>query len=142
MFPKLRHLTACVLSCLAFPAFADEGVNSVPGTDLPVGAGGTTAFIVGAGVAVPSKDVAFLGNITTAGVIKLGTTSNDCTSTYEGAMRYNATLKVIQYCNGSTWTSMSGGTGSFGGHVHMRRFFRNNAGRLHAELQQLRGSQL
>jgi len=44
------------------------------------------------------------------GEIKLGNTSTTCNSAVEGQQRYNSTSKVMEFCNGTAWTSMSGGS--------------------------------
>jgi hypothetical protein len=53
------------------------------------------------------------------GEIKLGNTSSSCDSTNEGQQRYNATSKVMEFCNGTAWTSLGNGTvpsGTWCGH--------------------------
>jgi len=37
------------------------------------------------------------------GAVKIGTTENPCSATNEGAIRYNATLKKMEFCNGVVW---------------------------------------
>lgn len=48
-----------------------------------------------------------------AGSIKIGNGGELCQAVSEGAMRYNASAKSIQYCNGTSWSSISGPSASF-----------------------------
>jgi hypothetical protein len=53
------------------------------------------------------------------GEIKIGNSASSCNGTNEGQQRYNATSKVMEFCNGTAWTSLSGGTvpaGTWCGH--------------------------
>jgi len=46
------------------------------------------------------------------GAVKVGTAAAViCDATSSGQQRYNSTSNVMEYCNGTTWTSMGGGTG-------------------------------
>lgn len=38
-----------------------------------------------------------------AGEVKFGNTSSTCNATNEGQQRYNSTLKLMEFCNGTTW---------------------------------------
>jgi len=50
-------------------------------------------------------------SLETSGTIKIGSGGEVCQAVTEGAQRYNATSKVMQYCNGTAWTTLSiGGT--------------------------------
>ena len=40
-----------------------------------------------------------------AGDIKIGNQSAACTTTNEGAQRYNSTSNVMEFCNGTAWTA-------------------------------------
>jgi hypothetical protein len=55
------------------------------------------------------------GNFTAGGGIRIGTSVTACSGAVEGAIRYEATADIIEYCNGatSTWTSLGGGSVSF-----------------------------
>ncbi|MBV2170011.1 MAG: hypothetical protein KUL82_15010 [Bdellovibrio sp.] len=44
-----------------------------------------------------------------SGEVRVGNTSTGCSATNEGAMRYNSTSKLMEYCNATTWVSMAGG---------------------------------
>ncbi|WP_374075464.1 tail fiber protein [Bdellovibrio bacteriovorus] len=41
------------------------------------------------------------------GEVKLGNTSSTCTSTNEGAQRYNSSSKNMEFCNGSSWVALA-----------------------------------
>lgn len=41
-----------------------------------------------------------------AGEVKFGNTSSTCNATNEGQQRYNSTLKLMQFCNGTTWETV------------------------------------
>ncbi|MES2854484.1 MAG: DUF1566 domain-containing protein, partial [Bdellovibrionota bacterium] len=43
-----------------------------------------------------------------AGEVKVGNTALACAAGTEGAMRFNSTSKVMEYCNGTAWTVMQG----------------------------------
>ena len=43
------------------------------------------------------------------GEIKLGSTGLACTSVSSGAIRYNSTANAIEFCNGTSWSALSGG---------------------------------
>ena len=43
------------------------------------------------------------------GEVKIGVTGVSCSSSNEGAQRYNQSLHAMEYCNGSAWTNMSSG---------------------------------
>jgi hypothetical protein len=50
------------------------------------------------------------------GAVRVGASATACDSSAIGAIRYNSTGTVMQYCNGSAWTTLSsGGGGSPGG---------------------------
>lgn len=40
-----------------------------------------------------------------AGEVKIGNTNIACSAATEGAIRYNSTSKVLEYCDGTTWRS-------------------------------------
>ncbi len=52
---------------------------------------------VGIGTTNPNSKLAVAGDI------KVGNSASLCTATNEGAMRYNTVLKVVQFCNGTSW---------------------------------------
>ncbi|MDD3288845.1 MAG: hypothetical protein PHX43_07585 [Alphaproteobacteria bacterium] len=88
-------------------ANAANGIDSSPGVNLPISAGGFPVAIMQTdGNAVFSK------NIYATGGIQPGTVSSSCTTALAGMMRYNATDKVIEYCNGASWSNVSGGGGN------------------------------
>ena len=74
-----------------------NGTNSALGKMTILGNGN-----VGIGSTTPTT------KLEVAGEIKLGNTSSACNAANEGQMRYNSTLKIMQYCNGTTWTATSG----------------------------------
>ncbi len=64
---------------------------------------------VGIGVTVPTA------KLDVAGEIKFGNTASTCDATTEGQQRYNSATKVMEFCNGTAWSSFGGGGGSSGG---------------------------
>lgn len=68
-------------TCTVAPVFEDNSGN--------VAIGGTTP--------ATKLDV--------AGEIKIGNSSIACSATTEGAIRYNSTSKVLEYCDGTAWRS-------------------------------------
>jgi hypothetical protein len=42
------------------------------------------------------------------GAVVVGTSTTTCNGTVEGALRYNATSDVIEFCNGAAWTPVTG----------------------------------
>ncbi|NBX82088.1 hypothetical protein EBQ90_03250 [bacterium] len=53
---------------------------------------------VGVGVSSPAA------KLDVAGEVKFGNTSSTCNATNEGQQRYDSTLKLMQFCNGTAWT--------------------------------------
>ena len=47
--------------------------------------------------------VKIIGGLTVEGDTKFGSSNDACSGTNEGAMRYNSSLKRMQFCNGSSW---------------------------------------
>lgn len=56
------------------------------------------------GVGTPSP----VAKLDVAGDVKVGNSAVACSGTNEGAVRYNSTSKVMEYCNATAWTTMSG----------------------------------
>lgn len=54
---------------------------------------------VGIGVSAPTA------RLDVAGEVKFGNTSSTCDVTNEGQQRYNSTSKLMEFCNGTSWTS-------------------------------------
>ena len=50
--------------------------------------------------------------IETPGTIKIGSGGEVCQAVTEGSQRYNSGTKVMEYCNGTTWGPVGGGTSS------------------------------
>ena len=79
------------------------GINSTSGA---LGTTGTermritTGGNVGIGTTNPSSKLDVVGEI------KFGNTSSTCNGTTEGQQRYNSTSKVMEFCNGTSWTAM------------------------------------
>ncbi|XLQ19940.1 MAG: SPRY domain-containing protein [Candidatus Moraniibacteriota bacterium] len=53
-------------------------------------------------------------NLAIGGSITLNNDASACDVTKEGAMRYNDTTKVMEFCNGTIWGGLSTGTGGSG----------------------------
>jgi hypothetical protein len=64
---------------------------------------------IGIGSSTPSAKLAVGGNaviagtLSVAGEIQIASTSLACATSTAGAMRYNSSFKVMEYCNGSIW---------------------------------------
>lgn len=114
--PFYLFIFACLL---AKPSFAQQGINSAAGTDLPIGAGGQTAITVSGGgtAGVPVGNVG-IGTTTprakldVTGEIKSGNTNLACSAAINGSIRYNSGTKIMEYCNGTSWMQMGGGGSS------------------------------
>ncbi len=114
---KHLYLSALLyLFALLSSAHAQEGINSVPGSDLPLGAAGQRVMTITGGQTsgVPVGNVGIgtqtpRAKLDVAGEIRSGSTNAACTATNAGAMRYNADSRIIEFCNGSAWTQMGGG---------------------------------
>ncbi|NBX83434.1 hypothetical protein EBQ90_10180, partial [bacterium] len=52
---------------------------------------------VGVGITNPAA------KLDVAGEVKFGNTSSTCNATNEGQQRYNSTLKLMEFCNGTNW---------------------------------------
>ncbi|MBY0315885.1 MAG: DUF1566 domain-containing protein [Bdellovibrionales bacterium] len=49
-------------------------------------------------------------DIVTLGGVKIGTVATACNATTEGTIRYNSTLKKMEFCNATAWSNISSGT--------------------------------
>ncbi|MGE0512883.1 MAG: tail fiber domain-containing protein [Hyphomicrobiaceae bacterium] len=63
---------------------------------------------VGLGTVTPTARLDVVGTISASDAIQVGTSSLGCGAGISGAIRYNT--GNIQYCNGSSWTSLSSNT--------------------------------
>lgn len=65
---------------------------------------------IGTGNPVTKLDVA--GSVKASGPVIFGQNvpDTDCKPEYEGAQRYNPLTKTMQFCNGTSWTSIGGNT--------------------------------
>ena len=61
---------------------------------------------VGIGTAAPAA------KLDVSGEVKFGNTSSTCDFANEGQQRYNSSSKMMEFCNGVAWTSMSSGSGA------------------------------
>lgn len=104
----VRTFLVILLFLITGPAMADgDGLNSVPGVDLPIGAGGSTIMTltaasqnVGIGTTTPAS------KLQVNGFVQVGDeSSTPCSSATQGALRYYGS--AIQYCNGSSWIPLS-----------------------------------
>jgi hypothetical protein len=110
VFSRHSYLLTCVLWVgIAGSAWAaGDGVNSTPGTDLPIGAGGNTILYLtattqrlGVGTAAPASKVDVVGDMRAIDA------TASCSSVNEGALRYNTQTRTLQYCNGSSWSGIT-----------------------------------
>jgi hypothetical protein len=58
-------------------------------------------------------DVSATGTVSAAGV-KPGTVVSACTASVDGTLRYNATTKQVEFCDGTAWTTLTGPPGPSG----------------------------
>lgn len=71
---------------------------------------------VGIGTASPAYKLDVNGDISVRGYAKLGTSAEACTTSTEGAIRYNGTDKQVELCNGDDWQVLgAGGSGGYTG---------------------------
>lgn len=114
---------AAFLLALSGTAYANAGIDSMTGSDLPVSGGGTQAMAVGGGQAVPAGDVEFLNRVGVGtptpqatldvkGGVKVGYTTT-CDASTAGTMRYNPSTSVFEGCNGTKWSGLA--SAAFGG---------------------------
>ncbi len=76
--------------------WSDSGSELVSGGDVVVGTGSANA------------------ELTVEGAISLGMGANaTCDASHEGVIRYNATSKQVQVCNGAAWIKVGGGVGTY-----------------------------
>lgn len=62
----------------------------------------TNGGLVGIGVTNP------VAKLDVRGDVRIGNTGAACTAVNEGAQRYNATAKNMEFCNGTAWKTMGG----------------------------------
>lgn len=60
----------------------------------------SVASKLGIGIASP------VATLDIHGTLRLGSSSDTCFGLTEGAMRYNSSLKKVQFCNGTSWNSL------------------------------------
>lgn len=58
---------------------------------------------VGINISEPVVDLDVEGDVHVGGYLRMGSSTEDCNNLIEGAMRYNQTLKKIEFCNGLEW---------------------------------------
>ena len=81
------------------PTVAPPGDN----VDAPINVG-TVDQIKSGGIGVDS--LAVFGNSSFSGYMKMGSTTVECGSSIEGALRYNPTSQSVEFCNSSGWNQM------------------------------------
>lgn len=82
------------------------GVNGINGQD---GTDGDTFFAqVGTSVALQGQNdfEVTSGKIITTGDIKVGNSNSVCDSANAGAIRYNITTNLLEFCNASAWQNI------------------------------------
>ncbi|MFH1182788.1 MAG: hypothetical protein V1690_00815 [Candidatus Moraniibacteriota bacterium] len=95
------------------------------GTTLALGAGGLKVadayddnFLTSSSWAAPgtigsgTPNTGAFTTITASATIKVGSSVAICDGTEEGKQRYNSTSHDMEFCNGTSWTSMTGGGGT------------------------------
>jgi len=110
----LAAFAAVFMSALASPAWAD-GIGGNSGGAVWLDANGSHALYinsggnVGIGSTSPQASLD-LSQKTDAAILPVGTTAQQptCNSTTKGAIRYNSTDGVPEFCNGSAWNPFSG----------------------------------
>jgi len=99
--------------------YAADGITTKNGTDLPMGADGSS-FVWLKGNAGEKGKVTFGtdaanpkatintndGSAAFTGAVKVGTTTDGCSSTNESALRYDSGTHTMQYCNGTSWQTI------------------------------------
>lgn len=79
------------------PSGEYQSLNSTEGSNFATASGN-----VGIGTTSPNA------KLDVAGEIKVGNSQVGCSSTNEGAQRYNAADKVYEFCNGADWVRFGG----------------------------------
>ena len=59
---------------------------------------------VGIGTSAPEA------KLDVAGEVKVGSTGVGCSAANEGSQRYNSTSKIMEFCNGTSWNPVGGGS--------------------------------
>jgi hypothetical protein len=67
------------------------------------------------GNAITKGKLAVGAGLTVVNGIQIGNSGVGCSGANEGAMQYNFASHTMEYCNGTSWTSFSGGILQFGG---------------------------
>lgn len=110
---------------LSVPALAENVGDPCTGTNRAYSVSGeTTSLLIcnGSTLELLEKDLANpirkgIGTTSPAATLHvngeaiLGNTGLACSGTTEGAMRYNGTTQELEYCDGSSWTSLSPAAG-------------------------------
>ncbi len=77
--------------------FADSTGNKITNDTTKISLSGSN---VGVGIASPAA------KLDVTGEVKIGNTSLACSSTTAGALRYNSSSKIIEFCDGVSWKNM------------------------------------
>ena len=114
---KVATLALVITLGVTYAYAAWVGPVSVPpdnNADAPINVGAIDQIKDG-GFGVNS--LAVFGNGSYSGSVKIGTTAATCDATTDGTLRYNSSSKVMEYCDGSSWTALgeAGGDISYTG---------------------------
>lgn len=119
MDKSITYLKATLFALVLVLGSAYVSAWSAPASDPP---GGSVSLPINTGNTDQNKTGSLgVWNLATAGYVKVNGYSTpgfdkggSCTSGSEGSIRYNSDTKVMQFCDGSSWADMSGGSGSTG----------------------------
>lgn len=82
------------INALSINKYGDVGVGKIP----------TTKFDVDGKIKATEIDA---GKITSTGLVKIGGSNVDCSSSEEGSVKYNQLTKNLEVCNGLSWVAFS-----------------------------------
>jgi prepilin-type N-terminal cleavage/methylation domain-containing protein len=100
--PNGAATAADITTCRSVSTATDTMWNRITGTTNIHYSSGN----VGIGVAAPAS------KLDIAGEVKIANTGVACSGANEGSVRYNSTLKSMEFCNGTVWNPIGGSGGT------------------------------
>ncbi len=88
-----------------------NGVSGSLSFERWIGTGATSPFLITSTGNVGIGTLTTPTKLTVNGGIKIGNEPAGCAASLEGTQRYNSGSKIMEFCNGTSWSSM-GGSGS------------------------------
>lgn len=114
LMPRMAFNTASFILFFCFESWAQVRLStnasfSSTGSDIVMTTTGTTRITINSVGNVGVGSAASSMTMNVGGAIKLGSMTA-CGATEEGSQRYNSSLKIMEFCNGTSWQAIGGTT--------------------------------